>query len=263
MCFEVEGAELAQRLLERMGMPADEAERVAIAIILHMQPAVTLDDGVEAVLLDRATASMSGARTSSSWTTFAMRSCACIREARSTATSSMRSTRKVAPRGHAERTTPERDRPGALMERSPWRAPLRRQKEQRAKGLAAPDEAEVVAGSAHDDHGLEIFARHDHRAVVGPVERAMFSSRSLRGQCALLADGFERLQRRTVVPPPVVDPGLRRAIAERHVPLLEVKLGDRVPEQLAKAFLGAPLDRGAQAGGGGTCLPITLNTFPM
>ena len=55
MCFEVEGAELAQRLLERMGMPADEADRVAIAIILHMQPAVTLDDGVEAVLLDRAT----------------------------------------------------------------------------------------------------------------------------------------------------------------------------------------------------------------
>jgi len=55
MCFEVEGAELAQRLLERMGMPADEADRVAIAIILHMQPGVTLDDGVEAVLLDRAT----------------------------------------------------------------------------------------------------------------------------------------------------------------------------------------------------------------
>ena len=54
-CFEVEGAELAQRLLERMGMPADEADRVAIAIILHMQPGVTLDDGVEAVLLDRAT----------------------------------------------------------------------------------------------------------------------------------------------------------------------------------------------------------------
>ncbi len=38
-----------------MGMPRDEAERVAIAIILHMQPGVTLDDGVEAVLLDRAT----------------------------------------------------------------------------------------------------------------------------------------------------------------------------------------------------------------
>jgi len=55
MCFEVEGAELARRLLERMGMPPDEAERVAIAIILHMQPGVTLDDGVEAVLPDRAT----------------------------------------------------------------------------------------------------------------------------------------------------------------------------------------------------------------
>jgi HD superfamily phosphodiesterase len=56
MCFEVEGAEIARRFLERHGLPAELAERVAIAIILHMQPAVTLDDGVEAVLLDRATA---------------------------------------------------------------------------------------------------------------------------------------------------------------------------------------------------------------
>lgn len=55
MCFEVEGAEIARRFLERHGLPAEEAERVAIAIILHMQPSVTLDDGVEAVLLDRAT----------------------------------------------------------------------------------------------------------------------------------------------------------------------------------------------------------------
>jgi hypothetical protein len=55
MCFEVEGAEIARRLLERRGMAAEAAERVAIAIILHMQPSVTLDDGVEAVLLDRAT----------------------------------------------------------------------------------------------------------------------------------------------------------------------------------------------------------------
>jgi hypothetical protein len=55
MCFEVEGAEIARRFLEGQGMAADDAERVAIAIILHMQPAVTLDDGVEAVLLDRAT----------------------------------------------------------------------------------------------------------------------------------------------------------------------------------------------------------------
>jgi hypothetical protein len=55
MCFEVEGAEIARRFLERQGLPALEADRAAIAIILHMQPAVTLDDGVEAVLLDRAT----------------------------------------------------------------------------------------------------------------------------------------------------------------------------------------------------------------
>ena len=56
MCFEVEGAEIARRFLEGVGFPADDAERVAIAIILHMQPSVTPDDGVEAVLLDRSTA---------------------------------------------------------------------------------------------------------------------------------------------------------------------------------------------------------------
>jgi hypothetical protein len=55
MCFEVEGAEIARRFLEKHGLPAEVADRVAIAIILHMQPSVTLDDGVEAVLLDRAT----------------------------------------------------------------------------------------------------------------------------------------------------------------------------------------------------------------
>ena len=55
MCFEVEGAEIARRFLEKHGLPAEAADRVAIAIILHMQPSVTLDDGVEAVLLDRAT----------------------------------------------------------------------------------------------------------------------------------------------------------------------------------------------------------------
>jgi hypothetical protein len=56
MCFEVEGAELARRTLEGFGMDASSADRVAIAIVLHMQPGVTLDDGVESVLLDRATA---------------------------------------------------------------------------------------------------------------------------------------------------------------------------------------------------------------
>jgi hypothetical protein len=55
MCFEVEGAEIARRFLERHGLATARADRVAIAIILHMQPSVTLDDGVEAVLLDRAT----------------------------------------------------------------------------------------------------------------------------------------------------------------------------------------------------------------
>lgn len=56
MCFEVEGAELARRRLEGFGMDPESADRAAIAIILHMQPGVTLDDGVESVLLDRATA---------------------------------------------------------------------------------------------------------------------------------------------------------------------------------------------------------------
>jgi cyanamide hydratase family protein with HD domain len=55
MCFEVEGAEMARRFLEREGLALDLADTVAIAIILHMQPSVTLDDGVEAVLLDRST----------------------------------------------------------------------------------------------------------------------------------------------------------------------------------------------------------------
>ncbi len=56
MCFEVEGSEIARRFLVGIGMADERAERVAIAIILHMQPAVTLSDGVESVLLDRATA---------------------------------------------------------------------------------------------------------------------------------------------------------------------------------------------------------------
>jgi len=55
MCFEVEGAEIARRFLERHGMDADAADRAAIAIILHMAPGVDLSDGVEAVLLDRST----------------------------------------------------------------------------------------------------------------------------------------------------------------------------------------------------------------
>ena len=55
MCFEIEGAEIARPLLERFGMTPDAADRAAIAIILHMQPNVTLSDGVEALLLDRAT----------------------------------------------------------------------------------------------------------------------------------------------------------------------------------------------------------------
>jgi HD domain-containing protein len=54
-CFEVDGAEIARRFLERQGMPAHVAQLVATAIVLHMQPSVTVADGIEAVLLDRAT----------------------------------------------------------------------------------------------------------------------------------------------------------------------------------------------------------------
>jgi HD superfamily phosphodiesterase len=55
MCFEIEGAELARGFLRRAGLPAADVDRVAIAIILHMQPGVTLADGVESALLDQAT----------------------------------------------------------------------------------------------------------------------------------------------------------------------------------------------------------------
>lgn len=55
-CFEVEGAEIARRFLAGRGMSAAAAERAARAIILHMQPGVTADDGIESLLLDRATA---------------------------------------------------------------------------------------------------------------------------------------------------------------------------------------------------------------
>jgi HD superfamily phosphodiesterase len=55
-CFEVAGGSFARRFLERAGMPAADAAQVDRAIVLHMQPGVTLADGVEALLLDRATA---------------------------------------------------------------------------------------------------------------------------------------------------------------------------------------------------------------
>ena len=54
-CFEVEGGEIARRFLLRRGVPADVAGTVATAIVLHMAPGVTLEDGVEAFVLDRAT----------------------------------------------------------------------------------------------------------------------------------------------------------------------------------------------------------------
>jgi hypothetical protein len=54
-CFEFEGGRIARRLLVGDGMDPDDADRAARAIELHMAPSVTMDDGVESVLLDRAT----------------------------------------------------------------------------------------------------------------------------------------------------------------------------------------------------------------
>src|SRR5207342_1529050 len=54
-CFEVEGGEIARRFLHRQSVSAETADVVATAIVLHMQPTVTLADGPEAILLDRAT----------------------------------------------------------------------------------------------------------------------------------------------------------------------------------------------------------------
>jgi len=54
-CFEYEGAQVARRFALRHGLSAIDADRVARAIVLHMAPNVTLADGAESVLLDRAT----------------------------------------------------------------------------------------------------------------------------------------------------------------------------------------------------------------
>lgn len=54
-CFEYEGASIARRFLLGEGMRPADADRVARAIELHMAPGVTLADGAEAFLLDRAT----------------------------------------------------------------------------------------------------------------------------------------------------------------------------------------------------------------
>jgi HD superfamily phosphodiesterase len=55
-CFEFQSADVARRFLEGEGMPPSDAARVALAIELHMAPSVTLEDGVESLLLGRATA---------------------------------------------------------------------------------------------------------------------------------------------------------------------------------------------------------------
>ncbi len=54
-CFEVAGGARARRWLEHAGMAPEAAEIVERVIVFHMQPSVALADGVEALLLDRAT----------------------------------------------------------------------------------------------------------------------------------------------------------------------------------------------------------------
>jgi len=54
-CFEYDGADIARRFVLGQGMDPLDADRVARVIVLHMAPTVTLADGAEAVLLDRAT----------------------------------------------------------------------------------------------------------------------------------------------------------------------------------------------------------------
>jgi hypothetical protein len=54
-CFEFQGGAIARRFLVGEGMAPREADRVRLAIELHMAPGVTLADGAESVLLDRAT----------------------------------------------------------------------------------------------------------------------------------------------------------------------------------------------------------------
>jgi hypothetical protein len=54
-CFEVVGGARAKRWLQRAGMAPEAAETVEQVIVLHMQSSVEFGQGVEAVLLDRAT----------------------------------------------------------------------------------------------------------------------------------------------------------------------------------------------------------------
>ena len=54
-CFEFEGADVARRLLTQFGLSTKLTDVAAKAIVDHMRAGVTLADGVESVLLDRAT----------------------------------------------------------------------------------------------------------------------------------------------------------------------------------------------------------------
>jgi hypothetical protein len=102
--------------------------------------------------------------------------------------------------------------------------------------------------SVRDDDRFEVLALDDHRAVVGAVEsRDEVEQVSLEPVPAGLADSLERLERRTVIAAPVLDICRRRRIAPDDVALLDADVIDASAEQLAETFLGAPLDRRAEA----------------
>lgn len=54
-CFELEGGDIARQMLVGFGLTPSLADHVARVIVDHMRAGVTLADGVESVLLDRAT----------------------------------------------------------------------------------------------------------------------------------------------------------------------------------------------------------------
>ncbi len=54
-CFELEGGDIARQMLVGFGLTPSLADHVARVIVDHMRAGVTLADGVESVLVDRAT----------------------------------------------------------------------------------------------------------------------------------------------------------------------------------------------------------------
>ena len=160
-----------------------------------MQPSVTLDDGVESVLLDRATgldvrgagfelvddirAAVVHAFPRAAFDRWFLAAIAREAERRPTC----QSARLLHDTGLAA-----------------WMARV---------ALAGLSAAAMEPGGpgrhlAPDDDRLEVLAGHDHRAVVGPVETGdELEQVRLEGRSPGIADGVERLHRRAVEAPPV------------------------------------------------------------